>query len=630
MSAKAVLFRILAMLLFGICGAASAAEDMFDIPDPKTGGHGGAIYATICAACHDRGVDRAPQRRMLSQMSARSVYKALTTGVMKAQALALSESDKVAVAEFITRRKLADAKGMREPPRCRGAAAVFDFDEPPPFSGWGIDPGNTRLISSKDAGVDAHNVGQLRLAWALGFPDALRVRSEPGLAGGAVYVGSDNGLLYALDRKTGCLRWTFEAAAEIRTGIVLSPWRAGDRSARPVAYFGDIVGTVYAVDAQTGALLWQDHSDPHPNATITGTPTLYEGVLYVPVSSLEEARPNDPTYVCCTFRGSVVAYDAGTGRRKWQAFTIPTKPAPMGRNAVGVPILAPSGAAVWNSPAIDAKRGQLYIGTGDAYSAPAGETSDAVLAIDLATGTIRWVYQAMAGDAWNGACWKGRQPGCPEKSGTDFDFGAAPMLVHISGGRDLVVAGQKSGVVHAVDPDTARLVWKTTLGRGGVRGGVEFGTAASGGMILVPINDADAGEAYAQKAEPGLYALDAATGRILWQSPADPNTCQGRPICAPGLDQAVTATPDLVFAGSQDGWFRIFDIANGLVLWRFDTTPETLTVDGGKAAGGGMGGGAGPIAYRGMLFVSSGYGFAGQRSGNLLLAFSVDEGTLKK
>jgi polyvinyl alcohol dehydrogenase (cytochrome) len=620
-----MLLRILTILVLGICSPGSApAEDMFDIPDPKTGGRGGEIYATVCAACHDQGVNRAPQRRMLSQMSARSVYKALTTGVMKAEAQPLSGSDKIAVAEFVTRRKLGDAKGMPEPPQCRGVAAAFDFGEPPPFAGWGVSPANTRLISRKDAAIDTSNVGRLRVAWALGFPDALRVRSEPGLAGGALYVGSDNGTLYALDRKTGCLRWTFEAAAEIRTGIVVSPWQAGDRTAHPLVYFGDIVGNVYAADAETGARVWQDHPDPHPNATITGTPTLYQGVLYVPVSSLEEARPNDPAYACCTFRGSVVAYDAGTGHRKWQAFTIPEKPAEVGRNAAGTPVLAPSGAAVWNSPAIDAKRGQLYIGTSDSYSAPAAGTSDAVIAVDLATGAMRWTYQALAGDAWNGACWKGRQAGCPEKSGADFDFGAAPMLVHTSGGRDLVVAGQKSGVVHAIDPGSGKLIWKTTLGRGGVRGGVEFGMAASGDAILVPINDADAGETYAEPAKPGLTALDATTGRILWQSPADPESCRGRHICGPGLDQAITATPDLVFAGSQDGWVRIFDAGNGRALWRWDTTQETPTVDGGKAAGGGMGGGAGPVAYRGMLFVSSGYGFAGQRPGNLLLAFTAD------
>lgn len=621
MNTKARSFLILVLACFGFCGLAAAAEDMFDIPDPKTGGRGGEIYVTVCAACHDQGVSRAPQRRMLSQMSAGSVYKALTAGVMKDQAASLPDADKVAVAEFITRRKLADAKAMPEPPRCQGKAAAFDFGEPPPFSGWGLDPANTRGIEG--AGIGRGNVGRLHLAWALGFPDALRVRSQPGFAGGALYVGSDNGQLYALDRRTGCLRWTFEAAAEIRTGIVLSPWRAGDRSARPAAYFGDIVGTVYAVDAQSGALLWKDHPDPHPNATITGTPTLHDGALYVPVSSLEEARPNDPSYVCCTFRGSVVAYDAASGRHRWQSFTIAEKPVEAGRNAAGTPVLAPSGAAVWNSPAIDTRRGQLYVGTSDAYSAPAGKTSDAVLAIDLKTGAIRWSYQATEGDAWNGACWKGRQTGCPEKSGADYDFGAAPMLVH-AGGGDLVVAGQKSGIVHALDADSGKLMWKTALGRGGVRGGVEFGTAAIGNTILVPINDAEVGENPADPPKPGLYALDAATGRLKWQAPADPDSCRGRPICGPGLDQAVTATPELVFAGAQDGWMRIFDLADGKVLWRYDTTQETPTVDGIKAAGGGLGGGAGPIAYGGMLFVSSGYGFAGQMPGNLLLAFTVD------
>ena len=137
-------------------------------------------------------------------------------------------------------------------------------------------------------------------------PHHTRARSQPAIAGGAVYVGSQNGSVFALDRETGCIRWTFNTVAEVRNAIVIEPWVAGEK-VRPSLFFGDITGNVYAVDAVSGELRWRDRPDDHPSLTLTAAPVLHNGTLYVPLSSLEVTQAADPAYACCTFRGGVAA-----------------------------------------------------------------------------------------------------------------------------------------------------------------------------------------------------------------------------------------------------------------------------------------------------------------------------------
>jgi polyvinyl alcohol dehydrogenase (cytochrome) len=593
---------------------------VFDIPDPTHGGRGGQVYLNTCAACHDKGLERAPQRTLFVYMSPQSVYRALTDGAMKAQGRGLSELDKVAVAEFVTRRKMSAAAETHEPPKCQGKAAQFDEREPPIFSGWGLAPGNTRFVPADVAGVDKSTVSSLRLKWAVAFPNAFQMRSEPALGGGAVYVGSHNGGVYALDRISGCARWIFQAGSEVRTGVVVSPWKPGDQAAKPLLYFGDVAGNVYAVDARRGQLVWRVRADDSPS-TITAAPTLYGGTLYVSVSSFEATLPVNPNYECCKFRGSVVAYDAANGTVKWKTYTT-EPPRLVGKNAKGANQYAPSGAPVWNSPTIDARRNQLYVGTGENYSSPANGTSDAVIAMDLASGAVKWVYQGLAGDAMNLACLAADKTNCPKENGPDLDFGGAgAMLVTLPAGRQLVIAGQKSGDVHALDPDTGKLVWRVKPGRGGMMGGIHFGMAANQETVFVPVNDAPDGLNYPDPPRPGVYGLSLSNGKMLWSAPADEASCAGVQHCTVGYSQAITATPDLVFAGSDNGWLRVFDSHSGALLWQVDTKKVVKTVTGEEKAGGSFGGGAGPVVYRGMLLLSSGYSLAGQTPGNLLLAF---------
>jgi polyvinyl alcohol dehydrogenase (cytochrome) len=584
-------------------------------------GRGAELFRGTCSRCHENAMDRAPPQAVLALLSPSSIVRALTEGAMRSQGSGLSAADKVQVAEYLTNQKFDAQHAVAGPPTCAAGAAKFDVGEPPAFTGWGVSLHNTRTIPAELAGVDRHNVSRLRLKWVLGFPDAVRNRSEPALAGGALYVGSQSGTVYALNRATGCARWTFHAAAEARSGMVVSPWKAGDRTAKPLVFFGDLIGNLYALDAQTGRLVWRDHPDGHPSATITAAPTLYQGRLYVSLSSSEEAMI-DAHYECCSFRGSVVAYEAQSGRRLWQTYTT-DPPAQQGSAASGTRKMGPSGASIWNSPTIDEKRHRLYVGTGDNYSPPATRTSDSVLALDLATGKLAWVYQTAPGDIWNVSCALSERTVCPDNSGPDYDIGAATILTVGSDGRDYLIAGQKSGAVFALDPDSGKLIWKKQVGRGGLLGGVQFGMALSGDTIFVPMHDVEDGRKYAEPARPGLYAVDLLSGDDRWQASGTSQRCAKGAPCAAGIAGAITVAGDLVLAGSVDGQMRIYDSQDGRILWQYDTAHRFQALNGGVATGGSIGGGAGPIAYRGTLIVLSGYGVTGGVPGNALMVFEV-------
>jgi len=610
---------LMASLCFAM-RAASAQEPPSPVGPHAKNPRGEKIFSEVCAPCHEHGGARAPDAYLLKLMTPESIYGTLTTGAMRIQAQGLDDEEKSAVVEFLAGpRGPADAKLL--PPRCQGPAAQFDFGRPPPFSGWGFDPANTRYVDSRVSGLNTANLAHLRLKWAFGVGGATRMASQPALAGGVIYVGAQDGSVYALDQGSGCLRWQFHASAEVRTGIVVSSWDAGDVSARPHVYFGDLIGNIYAVDAIAGNLLWQDHVDAHPAATLTAAPVLAGDRLYVAVSSIEEGVPG--RYDCCTFRGSIVAYEAGSGKRVWQSYLLP-KAVFRGMTSSGEKMYAPSGLAIWGAPAIDLRRGLLYFGTGDSYTSPAPKLSDAIVAMRLDTGKIIWSYQATRHDAWNVGCMMKEKPNCPRENGPDHDFGTAAILAADTQGRERVFAGQKSGWVHAVDPDTGHLLWKTRVGRGGLLGGVYFGLATRADMLFVPVNDVDDGGAHDEPAKPGLYALDVRNGRVLWQAPLDTDVCKDRGAqCAPGIAAPVTATDDLVLAGAGDGALRAYSARSGETLWQYDTAQPVATVGGGSAHGGSIGGGAGPVVQGGTLIVESGYGFGGRMPGNVMLVFEV-------
>jgi polyvinyl alcohol dehydrogenase (cytochrome) len=489
-----------------------------------------------------------------------------------------------------------------------------------------VDANNSRFQPIETGGLGLEDVQGLEVKWAFAYPNAIKARSQPTYGGGAIYVGSADGTVRALDAKTGCLRWTFQASAEVRTAIVISPWSANDTDADPTLYFGDILARAYAVSARTGELRWVKRVDDHRDATMTGTPTLAGDRLYVPVSSLEVVAALNASYACCTFRGSVVALDANTGTLIWKTWSIDKEPAQAGLNSAGTSILAPSGAPVWTSPTVDLKRGRLYIGTGENYSSPADGNSDAIMAFDLETGAKLWVSQQTSGDAWNTGClseFTSDDANCPEENGPDYDFGSPPILVTLENGSDILVGGQKSGAVMGIDPETGETLWKVQVGRGGVQGGVHFGLAAEGSKVYVPINDMFYPEditryQYKTPAKPGLYAVNANNGELIWSTPAV-DICGDLAGCDPGISQAIMAIPGAVIAGHLDGHLRIYAGADGKLLWELDTLKEFDTVSGDKAHGGSFSGSGGIVA-NGMLYINSGYGIYNHMPGNLLLA----------
>ena len=584
---------------------------------------GEPLFSQYCASCHLGQVPKAPHKMFLQMMAPDAIYSALDVGIMRSHAEKMNAAQKQQVATYLGGDH--PVSTLRAP-QCEGKAAAFDATRKPAASGWGITPENTRHIDAADAGLTAADLPRLELKWAFAFPNAQRARSQPAVAYGAVYIGSQDGTVYALDEETGCIRWTFRAPAEVRTAVIVEPPAlAGKHDGSPLVYFGDLLARVYAVDAFTGRERWTYKADDHPNATITGSPSLHEGTLYVPVSSLEVTSAADPAYECCTFRGSVVALDARTGQSRWKAYTIPTPPKESGRTRVGTRVLAPSGAPVWNSPAIDARRGVLYVGTGENYSSPANDTSDALIAFRLADGAMVWHAQKTANDAWNVACMLPDNPNCPPENGPDVDFGASTILLRGARQGDLLLAGQKSGNVYGVDPEQrGKIVWRNKVGRGGIQGGVHFGMATDGERLFVPISDMQDehdGRKHESPSRAGIYALDPRTGKELWASPAN-DACAGRQFCDPGISATITSMPGAVLAGHMDGRLRAYDAATGKVVWEVDTTQEWKTVSGEVAHGGSFGGGAGPMIVHGKVFAASGYGLYFHMPGNVLLVFA--------
>jgi polyvinyl alcohol dehydrogenase (cytochrome) len=337
------------------------------------------------------------------------------------------------------------------------------------------------------------------------------------------------------------------------------------------------------------------------------------------MSSYEESQGADPQYGCCTFRGSVTALDAASGAVVWRTPLITDPLTPRGTSTAGVPLWGPSGSAVWSAPTIDAARRRVYVATGNGYSGPAQPSSNAVVALDLATGAVRWTRQVTPGDVYVSNCRAGN-PNCPEVNGPDVDFGSPPMLARAASGRDLLVIGQKSGVGYALDPEKdGAIVWQYRAGRGGLLGGIEWGSAVDGVRAYFAVSDATT------PLPGGLHAVALATGTVAWTAPPPPVACAAGRGCSAAQSAALTVIPGVVFSGSFDGALRAYSTATGDVIWSFDTNRTFTAVNGVPATGASIGG-PGPAIAGGMLFVNSGYGAFVGRPGNVLLAFGVELG----
>jgi polyvinyl alcohol dehydrogenase (cytochrome) len=606
--------------------------------EPATGE---ALFAQRCKSCHDPAVQRAPTRLELSFRARADIVAALTMGVMQPMATGLTSDDVDAIAAFLAPGPQVGLAGNDAP--CASQASPIKAKS----SDWpllGRDEHASRFQPEPE--LSASDVPRLKLKWAF----SMQGGGQPIVIGDWLFMTNRGGKFYALDAKSGCVRWAIAdgesraTAVVVRSAVAPSGWLALIGASR--------TRTVRAFDAQSGEELW--HSDvleEYTAAAITGTPVVSGDTLFVPLSSGEEVVAMQGNYPCCRFRGSVVALDLNTGHRLWQTFTIQEPLHPTHKNASGVMLQGPAGAPVWASPTADTKRGLLYVVTGDSYTDVPTQGTDAILALEMRTGKIRWRNQVTAADNYIQGCFPeaSRGPNCPSPVGPDFDFGASPLLVAQPQGHQLLVAGQKSGVVWGLDPDTGRRLWDTRVGAGSALGGVEWGIASDGHNVYVPTSDIGQilnevwrafgkpeNPQWAMPGRPGLTALDV-RGKITWSTPAPHAPChyagdrskdftQG--ICVRAQSAAPSAMPGIVFSGTLDGWLRAYNSATGKIVWQYSTTEQTYeTVNGVHAQPGGGIDGMGPTIAGGMVYSMSGFNGASQTGSNgvnVLLAFSVE------
>ena len=645
----------------GIFAQAPATPGTPPVPQVRRSESTGVnLFKNNCTSCHGAvPVEHAPSEATIKAMPPERIYAAITTGVMVNNAKALSETDKVLLAEYMGGRKLdtTEAGAKKSMPNaCPSDPAIKDLNSPV-WNGWG-DLANTRFQPAEAAGLTAGKVSRLELKWSFGFPGATALYGVT-VAGGRVFVASDGGYVYSLDEKTGCVHWSFKASAVVRSNITMGPLKPG--SNRIVAYFGDIRGNAYALDASTGEQIWKTLTDGQPLARITGNPRYFDGKLYVPLASLKEDESRSPQHICCTFRGAIVALNSEDGKIAWKTYTTLEEPKVYFKNSVGVNYMGPSGAGVWTTPIVDTKRRELYFGTGNSFSEPA-TTSDSIMALNADTGKMLWFKQANANDVWHGGCQQtipgrpafgrggppgaacrggapgasggpgrggppggaiGASPGrgpqppypadnCVDKTGPDWDYAASPNLATMPDGRTVIVASPKQALVRTYDPaKNGEEVWHQDVARGigGGSGEIVFGGAVDGKTIYYGLQLGNA-----------MVAMDLETGVEKWFKPLQQP--EGPMSSHKGIVAAVTLIPGVLFAGGMDGILRAVQPENGNPIWEFNTAQDFKTVNGVPAKGGSIGAG-GPAVADGMLFVGSGYvGFQNGVPGNVLLAFA--------
>jgi polyvinyl alcohol dehydrogenase (cytochrome) len=533
-----------------------------------------------------------------------------------------------AIAAFILSGAVPAANAEPEPP----ANLCADPSQPlalgsAAWNGWGRDIENTRY--QPEPAIRATDVPKLALKWSFGFAGST-VAGQPTVVDGRLFVIAATGRVYSLDARTGCTYWTYDAAAGTHSTVFIGELGPSRRAAAPAAerptksrsktktrskhkkpqhaptlahldvikapsaaFFGDDSGAVYALDAQKGTLLWKTQVDSHPLARISGAPALFHDRLYVTVDSGEQRAAQSSAYACCSFRGSVAALDMLTGRIVWKTYAIPEDPKPA------------AGAAIVAAPTIDAKRNLLYVGTGGSLTATNERHTDAVMALDLTDGQVRWARQFSR-----------------RKTTGAADFASSPILRTLADGRQEVLAAQKSGIVYALDPEHGgELLWQTKFVEESVPQGIEWGPAADhrnlyvarSGLAAEPENPSGA-----------IEAIDMRTGIRRWSTAAPAPACSWGPeACSHAGAQAVTVIPGVAFSGSMDGHLRGYSTIDGKVVWDVDTAKDYVTVNGVKASGGSLDQGGATIV-NGVLYINSGYGQRSGQPGNVLLAFSVD------
>jgi polyvinyl alcohol dehydrogenase (cytochrome) len=545
---------------------------------------------------------------------------------MAQQVTGLTPAQIVTLVQGLTGRPVGDvdisASAMSNP--CTPNAKMSDLRTGPMWNGWGPQPDGSRFQTAADAKLTPEQIPNLKLKWAFGFPGGVSTWGPVTVAGGWLFVGSDNGAVYALDPKSGCVHWAFPAKTGVRTAVTVGGAR-NVAGVRYVAYFGDIWANVYAVDAETGKQIWTTPVEDYKQRRILASVVLDQGrgILYVPVSSLEGMAAPNLSYECCKFRGSVVALNIANGRQLWRHYSLPEQAQPLRRTTTGTQLFGPAGGAVWNTPALDSARSTLYFGTGNDYIWPSTEYSDAIVAVDSASGQFRWRHQLLAGDANDGGCGtteKEKEANCPNwaplPTGTE-DVATSPILRSLPGGRRVVIGMTQSTLTVALDPDrNGAVLWKRHVSPfGPIADGGVYGAVADAENLYVPV--------YFRNKTGGIVAVRLDTGQQMWftQNPAPDCPDNKAAWCNSGNYAAAAVIPGAVFAGAIDGTLRAYSTRDGRMIWQYQTRRDFDTINGVAGKGGSIHFQP-PTIVDGMLYIGSGW--AGQAPGNVLLAFGAE------
>jgi polyvinyl alcohol dehydrogenase (cytochrome) len=617
----------LAITGFGLGGLAQAqAPD--EPPHP-----GKAVYDTFCAACHNapEAGSRAAPVASLRTMSAQTLSAALTTGVMKPVGDGLDREQLRAVVAYLAKPEAPVGTAWLDDNRC--ADKTVDLSAKAAQTSFGVDHDNSRRMSAAQAGLKTADLAKLEVAWTFAMPRTSGLRGSGVVVGSTVfYPAGQAGHVVALDTKTGCVKWATPTPSQVRNSLAYGQLGKGG----PMGLVGgEASGNLIALDAATGKILWRADPRHDKTAPLSGSPLIHDGKIIVPISGSDVGAAMRPVYECCKGHGAVAAVDARDGKVLWTWHTMEDAK-PLGRKtSAGAAAYGPSGAPVWSSPSVDVKAGVVYASTGENTSPPATKTSDAIVAMDLATGKEKWVFQALANDVWNMSCPVGSPtaPGRPvgpncyfAAEGSvllDHDFGAGPLIFRGKKGKDVILGGQKSGDVWALDPATGKVLWRQQFGKGSPLGGVHWGIATDGVRVFAPISDPNVPEGQSAS---GMHAVDVATGKVAWQWRSSPDCTGARArlttVCGGrhGLSAAPLVIDGALLAGSLDGRLWVFEAATGKVLHMVDTAgPAHQPVNKIPGAGGSIDA-AGLFAGDGMVFVNSGYASFGQAGGNVLVA----------
>lgn len=604
------------VLFAAVMLAAAVHADTVGKPD------GEALFTARCAMCHSLGF-LAPTIEQMGRLSVEEIEAVMWHGAMQQHANGLTRPERMAIARWLGHDDM--------PARARESGVKTCTIAAPPstdsaaWPGWSPDNRFARFVA--DPSLTTVRVAKAKLKWAHVFPvhSAFSSSGNPvAVRDGVVYTGNLNHWIYALDAERGCARWTFRAEGRVRSNVALE---------NDVLVFGDLTANAYALDANTGALRWRTRVDWTPGARITGNVTVHKGVAYVPVSSLEEVAAMKMDLACCTFRGAVVALDVANGEIKWKTHTIDRYAEYLGTNEMGIARFGPSGVPVWSGISVDDKRGLLYVGNGNQFTEPVVAESDAVMALDMASGEKRWVKNLapaqMGGqDIYHLACeawWDPERKNCSPENPSghgDRDIGAPPSLVTRADGKEVIIVGSKDGMLYALDSDNAgAILWNIRVGAGGEVGGIEYGVASDGRYAYAPVVDMNAD----MTSNGSLTAVDLMTGQSVWRVENIEVACAGKPTppCGSAVITPPTVVGDVVFVGLIDGTLRAYATADGSEVWRFDTAREFDGVNGRRGQGGSLGNG-GPVVVGDRIYVTSGFSILNVGlPGNVLLTFEI-------